>query len=121
LKIKLDENLPLALASELRGLGHDVHTVHEEGLEGQMDGRIWQAAQGERRFLITQDLDFSDVREFNPGSHCGILLVRLREPGRLALTEAVRQAFATQDVSGWQGCFIVLTERKLRILRPPTH
>jgi hypothetical protein len=58
------------------------------------------------------------VRKFRPGTHCGILLVRLREPGRLALTVAVRQVFAMQDVSGWQGCFIVLTQRKLRILRP---
>jgi predicted nuclease of predicted toxin-antitoxin system len=118
LKIKLDENLPTALARELRGLGHDVHTVREEGLEGHMDGRIWQAAQGEGRFLVTQDLDFSDVRNFRPGTHCGLLLVRLREPGRLALTVAVRQVFSTQDVSGWRGCFIVLTERKLRVLRP---
>lgn len=121
MKIKLDENLPTALARELRGLGHDVHSVREEGLEGQMDGRIWQAAQGENRFLITQDLDFSDVRKFRPGTHCGLLLVRLREPGRLALTVVVRQVFATQDVSGWQGCFIVLTERKLRIQRPQIH
>lgn len=121
MKIKLDENLPTALARELRGLGHDVHSVREEGLEGQMDGRIWQAAQGEDRFLITQDLDFSDVRKFSPGTHCGILLVRLREPGRLALAIAVSQVFATQDVSGWQGCFVVLTERKLRILRPEIH
>jgi predicted nuclease of predicted toxin-antitoxin system len=118
LKIKLDENLPRALARELRGLGQDVHTVHEEGLEGHLDGRIWRAAQEEGRFLITQDLDFSDVRAFKPGTHCGILLVRLREPGRLALTVAVKHVFVTQDVSGWQGCFVVLTERKLRILRP---
>jgi predicted nuclease of predicted toxin-antitoxin system len=121
LKIKLDENLPTALARALRGLGHDVHTVPDEGLEGQMDGRIWQAAQGEDRFLITQDLDFSDIRKFRPGSHCGILLVRLREPGRLALTTAVRQVFAMQDVSAWQGCFIVLTERKLRVTKPQIH
>lgn len=98
-----------------------MHSVREEGLEGEMDGRIWQAAQGEDRFLITQDLDFSDVRTFRPGTHCGILLVRLREPGRLALTIAVSQVFSTQDVSGWRGCFVVLTERKLRILRPQTH
>lgn len=118
MKIKLDENLPTALALDLRRLGHDVHTVPEEGLQGQMDGPIWQAAQQEGRFLISQDLDFSDIRRFKPGTHQGLMLVRLREPGRLALRIAVREAFSTQDSSGWQGCFIVLTERKLRILRP---
>lgn len=60
------------------------------------------------------------MRKFRPGTHRGILLVHLRDPGRLALTVAVKTVFSAQDVSGWQGCFIVLTERKLRILRPDT-
>lgn len=118
MKIKLDENLPTALAERLRGLGHDVETVHEEAMDGERDERIWNSAQSEERFLITQDLDFSDTRKFAPGSHFGLLLVRLREPGRLALTISVGEAFASHNVSGWAGCFIVLTERKLRILRP---
>lgn len=117
MKIKLDENLPMALATRLRGLGHDVETVREEGLEGKKDDRIWTSAQSEGRFLITQDLDFSDARKFAPGSHSGILLVRLREPGRLALTTIVGEIFASQDVHEWPGCFIVLTERKLRVMR----
>jgi predicted nuclease of predicted toxin-antitoxin system len=117
-KIKTDENLPAALARHLCDLGHDVDTVWDEGLQGRNDGQIWQAAQAEGRFLITQDLDFSDIRRFAPGSHHGLLLVRLRDPGRLALTQAVREAFATQDITGWQGCFIVLTENKIRVLRP---
>lgn len=82
MKIKLDENLPFSLAIPLRGLGHDVHTTHEEGLLGHADREIWEMAQKESRFLITQDLDFSDLRQFAPGSHHGILLVRLRSPSR---------------------------------------
>jgi predicted nuclease of predicted toxin-antitoxin system len=44
----------------------------------EADCEVWEAAQRDERFLITQDLDFSDVRRFVPGSHRGILLVRLR-------------------------------------------
>jgi predicted nuclease of predicted toxin-antitoxin system len=118
LKIKLDENLPTALAHTLRRLGHDVETVPEEGLAGRADGRIWRAAQEEQRFLITQDLDFSDIRLYRPGSHHGLLLVRLRDPGRLALTAVVREVFVSQDVADWHGCLIIVTERKLRVHRP---
>ena len=118
MKIKLDENMPTALADGLRNLGHDVHTVPEEGLAGFIDPEIWAAAQREDRFLVTQDLDFSNITKFAPGTHAGILLVRLRVPGRLALTEAVTRLFATEHVEGWSGCFLVLTERKLRIHRP---
>jgi len=118
MKIKLDENLPTALAEELRKLGYDTHTVPEEGLAGYVDPDIWAAAQNEGRFLVTQDLDFSDIRQFTPGTHAGILLVRLRNPGRVALTQTIRHIFATEDVADWDGCFVVATERKLRVHRP---
>lgn len=61
MRIKLDENLPISLAPLLKTLGHDVSTVDDEGLRGKPDFDIWQAAQSEARFLITQDLDFSDL------------------------------------------------------------
>lgn len=90
----------------------------DENLSGQPDATIWRAAQSEQRFLITQDLDFSDVRRFQPGTHAGLLLVRLHAPGRLALTAAVMTAFATEPVNTWNQCFVVLTEHKLRVRRP---
>lgn len=76
MKIKIDENLPLRLGTLLKGLGHDVHTLHDEPLLGRSDKEIWDATQRESRFLITQDLDSSDLRQFAPGSHHGILLIR---------------------------------------------
>lgn len=118
MKIKLDENMPAALADGLRALGHDVHTVPDEGLAGSIDSEVWAAAQREERLLITQDLDFSNIRQFMPGTHQGILLVRLRAPGRLALAQAVTRLFASQSTEDWHGCFLVLTERKLCIHRP---
>ncbi|MGA1988201.1 MAG: DUF5615 family PIN-like protein [Candidatus Sulfotelmatobacter sp.] len=75
MKIKLDENLPVSLTLILSSLQHDVHTVAEENLSGSSDREVWEAAQRDARFLITQDLDFSDLRRFAPGTHCGILLV----------------------------------------------
>lgn len=121
MKIKLDENLPLQLATALKGLGHDVHTAHEERLSGRSDIEIWHATQGESRFLITQDLDFSDSRKFAPGSHHGILLVRLHSPSRRRLVERVVQIFQGEEVGSWPGCFVVATERKIRVLKRASH
>jgi len=53
MKVKLDENLPVRLATVLAKLIHDVHTVKDEKLTGCNDGQIWAAAQGEGRFLVT--------------------------------------------------------------------
>lgn len=116
MKIKLDENLPARLMHVLQRHGHDVDTVPEEQLSGRPDAEIWQAAGAEGRFLITQDLDFSDIRQFTPGTHPGLLLVRLREPGAQALLEAISAVAA--EIADWGGCFVVLTENKIRIKRP---
>lgn len=118
MKIKLDENLPHALIDLLSTLGHEVDSVPQEGLTGQPDDIIWQKTQQEKRFLITQDLDFSDINRFSPGSHFGLLLVRLRSPGRLALKAKIQQIFTEEDVEEWRHCFVVVTDRKLRIRRP---
>jgi len=118
MNIKLDENLPTSLAQSLVGLGHNVDTVPQEGLTGCDDTQIWRATQEAERFLITQDLDFSDTRKFSPGTHCGILVVRKREPGRKALVSHVTELFRNEDPEKWSGCFVVLTDHKLRVVRP---
>jgi len=118
MKLKLDENLPHRLTILLRKLRHDVHTLHEERLTGHADAGVWEAAQKESRFLITQDLDFSDSRKFAPGSHFGILLVRLRSPNRRALIERIEEMFQDENVEDWSKCFVVAPERKIRVLKP---
>jgi predicted nuclease of predicted toxin-antitoxin system len=85
---------------------------------GASDDEVWTAAQKEERFLITQDLDFSDLRRFAPGPHHGILLVRLRSPDRNSLTTRVRELFASESVDSWDQCFVVATDRKIRVVRP---
>jgi predicted nuclease of predicted toxin-antitoxin system len=117
MNIKLDENMPVSLADVPADLGHDVHTTQSQGLAGCDDNTVWQAAQGEDRFLITQDLDFSDLRKFAPGQHAGILVLRLRDPGRLALLRRVEMLFRSEDVEGWKSCFVVATEHKTRVRR----
>ena len=117
MKIKLDENIPASLVGLLNGLGHDADNVLQEGLEGENDPTVWAAAQSEGRFLITQDLDFSDVRQFQPGTHAGILLVRLQNPNRRTLAAIVERIFTEEDVETWHSAFVVVTERKLRVRR----
>jgi len=60
----------------------------------------------------------SDIQRFAPGTHHGILLVRMHRPGRLALTLRVCTLFQSEDVSNWQGCFVAASDRKLRIRQP---
>jgi predicted nuclease of predicted toxin-antitoxin system len=118
MKVKLDENIPVRLAGVLATLGHNVDTVASEGLKGRPDGDVWSATQREGRFLFTQDLDFSDRRRFMPGTHAGLLLVLLREPGANALVSRIRAVVQDEGLDAFARCFVILTDRKLRIRRP---
>jgi hypothetical protein len=85
-RIKLDENLPRSLRRSLELLGHEVDTVLDEGLGGELDETLWAIVQREQRFFITQDLDFAVTQE--------------------------------NDLETWRGCFVVATERKVRVSAP---
>lgn len=81
---------------------------------------MWTAAQRESRFLFSKDLGFSDVRKFAPGSHHGILLLRLKEPGRDALVGRVRLLLREEKLDDWEGCLVIVTDLKVRIRSPKT-
>lgn len=106
MKIKLDENIP----SDLKMAG-DVDTVEQEGLAGRDDATVWRAAQSEGRFLVTQDLDFSDLRRFQLGTHCGILLLRLSNPSRQHYLH-VSKRFS--EVSNWSHGRVALLSRPIQ-------
>ncbi|HVG11029.1 MAG TPA: DUF5615 family PIN-like protein [Thermoanaerobaculia bacterium] len=119
MRIKLDENIAASAAVRLAALGHDVHTVIEENLSGRVDSDVWAAAQLEERFLITQDLDFSDKRRFAAGSHAGVLLVRLPDAEQWRISDYLVAWLSTPDASTWNRCFVVATPNKVRVRRPP--
>jgi predicted nuclease of predicted toxin-antitoxin system len=120
MRIKLDENLPAILVADLVALGHDVDTAVDEGLGGHDDPTVWAAAQAAERVLVTQDLDFADVRAFMPGTHHGLVLVRLRQRSRARMRARVLAAFSNEDVDSWSRCLVVIGDSKVRVRRPPT-
>ena len=118
MRILLDENLPARLVGALRALGHDVEHVYSKDLSGSPDAEVRALAESEDRLLITQDRRFADARQFAQGTHPGLVLVRLKSPGRRALFAKVQMTFEREDVESWRGCFVVLSDSKLRVRRP---
>jgi len=114
-KIKLDENLPVDLARLLQMRGHDVTTIPQELLTGAGDDEVFAAARAEERMLFTLDLDFSDIRRFRPGTHPGLVLLRLRDPSRRRILDRIQQVLDLAPLESWAGCFVVITDRKLRV------
>lgn len=118
MRIKLDENLPESAVPRLAALGFDVDTVLSEKLGGQNDATVWIAAQRDRRLLITQDLDFSDIRTFAPVTHEGVLIVRLPDSEQWRVGDHLVAWFSDPDSTSWGRCFVVATVNKVRVQRP---
>lgn len=89
MKFKLDENFGKRTQDVFRKAGHDVHTVHEEGLSGASDNKLYTTCQREKRCLITLDLDFADVIHFPPQTTGGIIVVRIPGNPSLSTLESV--------------------------------
>lgn len=118
MRVKIDENLPEDLVELLAARGFDADSAGSEGLSGHDDASIWTAAQRDGRLLLTQDLDFSDIRRFKPGSHAGILLLRLHDPSRRRLIQRTTDLFESAESRTWAGCVVVATEHKVRVRKP---
>jgi len=76
-RIKLDENLGRQAAELLRAAGHEVTTVHEEGLVAAFDEAVANACRTEGRCLVTLDLGFSNPFLFPPAEYAGIAVLRV--------------------------------------------
>ncbi len=117
MRLKLDENSPRSAVPRLAALGFDVDTVLDEGFGGRSDGTVWVAAQSEQRLLVTQDLDFSDARRFVPGTHAGVLIVRLPDAEQWRVADHLVAWFSSADARTWAGCLVVATTHKVRVTR----
>jgi len=116
-RIKVDEDLPQAAVQTLRRHGHEAVSVTEQGMAGAKDPLLWQVVQAERRFLITADKGFGDIRSYPPGTHSGVLLLRPDQAGIRPVLELLEQTLTAFDLEALSGAVSVVTPRGVRMRR----
>lgn len=90
----------------------------DEGLTGVVDEIVGETATREGRVLVTLDRGFGDVRRYPPGSHAGVVLLRLRRQSLPSQLAAVELLASYEGLSSLVGCTAVVTPSTLRIRRP---
>ncbi|MBN1105359.1 MAG: DUF5615 family PIN-like protein [Deltaproteobacteria bacterium] len=118
MRIKIDEDLPRGLAEAVRGVAPDTLTVIEEGLSGILDPGLWETAQRERRFLITGDKAFANIKRYPPGTHSLVLLLRPDEDGIPQLLGLIQDVLKLGLLESLGGCVAVATPGRVRVRRP---
>jgi hypothetical protein len=69
---------------------------------------------------MTADKGFADLRRHPPGSHAGVILLRVAEESRRAYLELAAIAFDRLNLDELAGAVVVVTHRGIRIRRAPT-
>ena len=106
------------MAEAVREVVPDTLTVIEEGLSGIVDPTLWEIAQKEHRFLITGDKAFANIKQYPPGTHSGVLLLRPDEDGIPQMIELIREVLNLGMLESLGGCIAVATPRRMRVRRP---
>ncbi len=118
MRIKVDEDLPDAVASRLRELGYEASSVREQAMGGWKDDRLWVAVQEKRQLLVTADKGFGDIRKHPPGSHHGVILLRPDEDGIRPLLELLNGIVEDRPLEEFSGTVTVVNPRGIRVRRP---
>lgn len=115
----VDESLPRIVTRELPAAGHDATDVRDVGLRGAPDDHVFARALSEQRIVISGDVDFANTLRFPPGSHVGIVVLRL--PNDWSPDARARRALlAIADVLPElaEGALAVVDPKRVRLLRP---
>jgi len=104
----------------LQDRGHQALSVEEQGMSGYKDLPLWQTVQTEQRYLVTADKGFADIRQYAPGSHAGVLLLRPDQDGIGPVIELLEMVLATYDLELLAETVAVATPRGLRVRRMVT-
>jgi predicted nuclease of predicted toxin-antitoxin system len=116
-RFKSDENVPVSVVALLRDAGHDVQTVLDERLGGALDAQVVAAATHEQRSFITLDKDFSDIREYPPSHHSGIVVLRAGDQATARIRTLVTRLLPLLDTDDLAGKLWIVDERRVRVRR----
>lgn len=94
MKFKIDENLPVEAAEILRDAGFPADTIAEEDLSGSDDEPVAGRSRSDGRILVTLDLDFANIQAYPPGTHSGMIVLRLKRQDKATVLAYVQRLAA---------------------------
>lgn len=107
MRILVDENIPRIAVGHLLKMGHDLIDVRTTPEEGLSDEGLWNKAQQAGCLLITTDKGFARRRHM---THCGMLIVLLRQPNRDRITQRIVKAMGLFGPDEWPGLLVIMRD-----------
>jgi predicted nuclease of predicted toxin-antitoxin system len=103
----------------LRGQGHDVVHLRDEGLHRLPNGEIFTKATREQRIVLTFDLDFGEILAQARGAIVSVVLFRLNDASSPFVIRRLERILSDAVESLQEGAIVVVEDSRHRIRRLP--
>jgi predicted nuclease of predicted toxin-antitoxin system len=116
----IDEDMPRSTAVVLREAGHAALDGRDIGLRGRTDAEVFAYAQSRGAVLVTADKGFANLLRFPPGSHSGLIVLRVPNelPTHEVNQELLRALVDLRD-EDLKGMLVIVEAGRTRIRRGP--
>ena len=115
MRFKIDENLPVEMAEELRAAGYEAATVGDQRLIGTNDRHLSEVCKIEDRILVTLDLDFADIRTYPPDEYPGLIVLRPIRQDKPHVLDVFRRTLKAVGHEPLEGRLWIVEEKRIRI------
>lgn len=110
-----DMGVSLRVCEWLRGAGHDVVHLRDEGLQRLPNGEIFAKAARERRVLMTFDLDFGEILALSGTAAVSVVVFRLRNTRTPHVIERLEALLSESAAALERGAIVVVEETRHRV------
>ncbi len=116
LRFLVDEDCPLSLETLLKDKGHDAIHVKTSGLSGTKDPEIFIFAQKEQRIIVSRDLGWSNIKNYPPNTHRGLIILRFPfEAIAIEIRQALEKFIDQVNLPEIIGATVIVDQNKFRI------
>ena len=112
--------MPRSVKALIEHYGHAATDVRDIGLGSARDPQIAACAQTHRTCLLTGDFGFADIRNYNPATYAGIVVLELPRNATASFIMRLVESFLQQPevLAKMEGRLAIVEVGRIR-LRPP--
>jgi len=114
-----DAGVARRIVSWLREKGHDAVHLRDQRLQGLPDIEVFAKASGEKRVLLTFDLDFGEIVALSPSPGASVVMFRLHDTRTPRVIERLDKVLSDAATQLERGAIVVVEEGRHRVRAHP--
>ena len=99
----------------LRGKGYKINSASEEKLLGISNGVLLKKAKVQKKILVTNDLDFSNILLYPLGSHSGIIILKITKKTEAQVHSVFLKLLEEISLPSIYGSLVVIDKNRYRV------